>query len=355
MSDSAAVTAIVDRTADAASVAWAHEGAGNLAALPDPHAAIAAAAALGNTRALQSVVAPKELKKAAAAALHKLKSRGVKIDEAPAPRAFVLGKAEESLPSRAFLSLPDMEGDSELLLTTSDGGGNCALGIILGAGRAKETRHAHLARHDLRNVWKEATGRSDLVEIPYNVGLHYAEKYLAGGDHKHDWTHFLEHVPAALLQAAKALDPMAAAPAPIDEGEDADARWLAPLGVLDNAALNQGIERFPFAVEGNDEEARDAALEIVYRETADGALEDGDRAALARSAELAAVAMIFHGRPRGAAIIRAQGEAALAGAPGSEISGVADIVRVLLVSQAQQRIRDRVQEIVAEQAALIQD
>ena len=44
-----------------------------------------------------------------------------------------------------------------------------------------------------------------------------------------------------------------------------------------------------------------------------------------------------------------------AGAPGSEISGVADIVRVLLVSQAQQRIRDRVQEIVAEQAALIQD
>ncbi len=348
MPDPAALKNVVERTADPATVAWAHEGKGDLASLPDPHLAIAAAAALGNARALQSVTAPKELKKAAAAALHKLKSRGVKIEEAAPPRAFVLGKTEEALPSRAFISLPDMEGDMELLITTSDAGGNCALGIILGAGRAKQTQHGHLARGELREVWKQATSRGDLVEIPYVAGLHYAERFLAGGEHKHDWTHFLEHVPAATLQSARILDPLASAPPAVDEGEDPNPRWLAPLGVLDNAALTQGIQKMPAVLTAaEDDAARDAALEALYTETADRALDDGDRAALARAAELTAVALTFHGRPRGAALVRAQGEAALAGAPGSKLEGVAMGVRLLLVTQAQQHIQDRVAEINA--------
>ncbi|MDP2312071.1 MAG: hypothetical protein Q8P41_04140 [Pseudomonadota bacterium] len=352
MPDPTALAAVVERRADPATVAWAHEGQGNLAALPDPQLAIAAAAALGNTRALQSVTAPKELRKAAAAALHKLKSKGVKVEDAPAPRAFNLGKADEALPSRAFLSLPDMEGDMELLMTTSDEGGNCALGIILGAGRAKETRHAHLGRGELRDIWRQATSRGDLVEIPYITGLHYAERFMAGGDHKHDWTHFLEHVPAALLQTARALDPLANVPPAVDEGEDPNPRWLAPLGVLDNAALNHGIEAMSAVVNAAEDDAsRDAGLEALYTETATNALDAGDRNALARAADLTAVALTFHGRPRGAALVRAQGEAALAGAPGSAIEGVAMGVRLLLVSQAQQRIQDRVQQIIAEQTA----
>ncbi|MDP2307511.1 MAG: hypothetical protein Q8P18_15900 [Pseudomonadota bacterium] len=350
MSDPAALAAILARTAgpaaDPATIAWAHEGKGDLSALPDPHLAIAAAAALGNSRALLSVTGPKELKKAAAAALHKLKSRGVKIEEAPAPRAFVLGKGEEPLPARAFLSLPDMTGDMELLLTTSDAGGNCALGVILSAGRAKQTQHGHLARAELRDVWKQATARGDLVEIPYIVGLHYAERFLATGEHKHDWTHFLEHVPSALLQSARVLDPLANPPAAVDEGEDPNPRWMAPLGVLDNAALNHGINQMPVVVaSAEDDAARDAGLAALYTETADNALEAGDRAALARSADLTAVALTFHGRPLGAAIVRAQGEAALAGAPGSAIEGVAMSVRLLLITQTQQRIQDRVAEI----------
>ena len=71
-----ALAAILDRSGDPATVAWAHEGKGALAALPDPQLAIAAAGALGNVAALQSVNAPKDLRKAASAALHKLKSRG---------------------------------------------------------------------------------------------------------------------------------------------------------------------------------------------------------------------------------------------------------------------------------------
>lgn len=355
MSDPAALAAVIARNADLsvvdpATIAWAHEGAGNLAALPDPHLAIAAAAALGNTRALLSVTAPKELKKAAAAALHKLKSRGVKIEEAPAPRAFVLGRGEEPLPSRAFLSLPDMQGDMELLITTSDAGGNCALGVILSAGRAKETHHGHLPRAQLRDVWKQATSRGDLVEIPYVAGLHYAERFLAGGEHKHDWTHFLEHVPAATLQSARVLDPLANPPTPVDEGEDPNPRWMSPLGVLDNAALNHGINQMPAVVAAaEDDAARDANLAALYTETADNALEAGDRSALARAADMTAVALTFHGRPRGAAMVRAQGAAALAGAPGSAIEGVSMGVRLLLITQMQQRIQERVAEINREE------
>lgn len=340
------VTAIVERTGDAASVAWAHEGTGDLASLPNPAAAIAAAAQLGNVKALQSVTAPKDLRKAAAAALHKLKSKGLKIEEVVAPRAFSLGKEGFDLPSRAFLGLPDLEGDMELLVTTSDAGGNCALALILGGGRVKEMRHAHLGRGELRDVWKQAEGRQDLTEIPFLTGLHYAEKFAATSEHKHDWTHFLEHVPAPTLQQAKALDPLATARAAIDEGEDPNPRWLAPLGTLDDGALRHGINAMiTVARTAVDDATRDAELEALYVQTADNALEHGDRTALVRSAELAADALVFHGRPRGAAVVRAQAEAAANGAPGSAIDGVLTGVKFLLISQAQGQLQERIQEL----------
>src|SRR5262245_17410281 len=96
------VRAILDRTGDEATVAWAHDGTGDVSKLPDPLLAIAAAAALGNVKALQSVQGPKELRKAAAAALHKLRSTGVKVEEKVAPRAVGLGKEVIDIPARAF-------------------------------------------------------------------------------------------------------------------------------------------------------------------------------------------------------------------------------------------------------------
>ncbi len=348
-----AVTAIVERTADAASVAWAHEGVGNVAALPDPLAAIAAAAALGNTAALQSVNAPKDLRKAASAALHKLKSKGVKIEEVAAPRAFTLAKESFDLPSRAFLSVPDIDGDIELTLTTSDATGNCALGMLVSAGTLKEMRHAHLGRGDLRDLWKQAEGRTDLVEIPFTTGLHYAERFSTAGEHKHDWHHFLEHVPPATLQSARVLDPLAKAPAPEEEGGPTP--WIAPPGVLDHDALESGIQRLVDIGRADfaDDAARDAAHEALYREVADAALADGDRAALARAAELAAAAFAFHRRAASATSIRAQGEAAVAGAPGSSIEGVLMATRLVLISHAQARIQERVREIDAQLGAAV--
>ncbi|MBM4368385.1 MAG: hypothetical protein FJ102_19380, partial [Deltaproteobacteria bacterium] len=59
------LASILDRTGHAATVAWAHDGEGNLAALPDADLAVDAAVALGNAAALQAVQAPKNLRKLA--------------------------------------------------------------------------------------------------------------------------------------------------------------------------------------------------------------------------------------------------------------------------------------------------
>jgi hypothetical protein len=318
-----AVTAIVDRMADPASVAWAHEGQGNLAALPNPLAAIAAAAALGNTRALQSVTAPKDLRKAASAALHRLKSAGVKVDTAPPPRAFTLGKETFELPSRAFLGLPEADGDIELLLTASDEHGSCALGMILGGGGVREMRHAHMGRGDLRDIWRKSEQRAELVEVPFAVGLHYADRFAASSGHAHDYHHFLTHVPKATLAQAKALDPVAQARAPIDEAASELPRWVAPSSVLGADAVREGAARLlTVGKEDMETTERDAAMNELFAEVADRAFADGDLQAFLRAADLAADSYTLHGRPQAADSVRAQAAAARAGARGRDLDGV---------------------------------
>lgn len=340
------VTSIVDKSGDPASVAWAHDGVGDIAKLPNPLAAIAAAAQLGNARALQSVQAPKDLRKAASAALHKLKSKGLKIEAIAAPRSFTLGKEDLDLPSRAFFGIPDLDGDMELLLTTSDATGNCALGVVFSAGQPKEMRHAHVGRGELRDIWKQAEGRKDLAEVPFTTGLHYVERFAAGApDYKHDWHHFLEHVPQATLQAARTLDPLAKAPAPL--GDEGGIAWVAPSGVFDHAALTEGMDRLVALTRAEhvDDDVRNAALEALFAEVADRALAHGDRAALVRAAELAAVAFTLHGRPNAAASIRAQAESAAAGAAGSTLESVHTAVRLLLLANTQRYLGDRIDEV----------
>ncbi len=350
MSESSLLASIVDRTADPASVAWAHAGQGDLAALPDPLAAIAAAAKLGNSAALQGVSAPKELRKAAGAALHKLKSQGVKILAAAPPRAFSLGKEDIDLRSRAFVSNPDREGELELLLTTSDATGNCALAVILGPRGVRETRHGHLSRGEVRGMWRDAEARPELTELPYVAALHYADAAFAGpapaghdgqaSTAAQDWRHFLGHVPMATLTSARILDPLAMAPAGMEEEETGNL-WMAPISLLSEAALRDGLIAIVTAVAehadaSGDAAALDAHLEALYANVSDAALAGGDRAALTDAAELSAAVFAFRGRPLQAAQVRAQGEEITAGAPGSAINGVALGVRLFLLTQAQQ-------------------
>lgn len=230
------LASILDRSGDAATVAWAHDGQGALATLADPELAILAAERLGNVSALQSVTAPKDLRKSAAAALHRLRSQGVKVEEKVAPAAFTLTAEKVDLPSRAFLSIPDRDGEVELLLTASDQEGSCVLATIVGGPTlVREARHAHLGRGELRTLWREVTDRGLHAELPFVAGLHFAERLLAPTGN-HDWKHFLDHVPAGTLQSARILDPMAKVPE-ASASEPATPKWMVPASLLDLKAL----------------------------------------------------------------------------------------------------------------------
>lgn len=337
------VAMIVARSADEASVAWAHDGTGPLAALPDALSAIDAAAELGNVRALHGVTAPKELRKAAAAALHRLRSRGVRVEAPVAPRVFALPREIVDIPARAFLSVPDREGDIELLLSVSDDEGSCVLGVVVsGSAVVREAQHGHVSRSELREIWRKSAGREDFSEIPFASAVHFADLWLgasSAGRH-HAWTHFLEHVSPATLIAARLLDPMRGAPT--DEVGSAAMPWLIPSGLLDSAALERGVQRvsafFATLTDAAPEGAPDAFATILG-EVADAVVTEATRPALADAARLAATTFRFHRWQAAADALLAAADAFAAGRPGSTIEAVTNTVRLFALTAVTQRFQ----------------
>ena len=332
------VAALLDRSGDPASVAWVHDGVGELAALPDPDAALAAAVEVGNTAALQAVAAPKALKKAAAAALHKLRSRGVKVEAAVAPRAFSLGKEQVDIPSRAFLSVPDMEGDVELLMTCTDAEGSCVLGVVCGgAAEVREARHAHMQRGELRDLWRQAEGRQDLREIPFVAGLALAERWVTAPQHAHAWHHFLEHVPPGTLMAARVLDPDGTATPPQPESPDALEGWLAPLSLFQGESVEAAARRFVELFRSEvvfDEDARRAEADALVADAADAILTDDRRPAFVAACGLCATTLRWHGRPLESTRVLEAAAAAQAGVPGREVWPVLNTARLAVAATA---------------------
>lgn len=282
----ASIQAIIERQGDPATAAWAHEGAGRLSDLADPMLGIAAAVALGNVAALQSVAAPKDLKKAAAAALHRLRSSGVKV-QTPAPRAsFQLGQ-ETNLPApRAFVAAPDGSGEVEFVLTVSDADESCAIGLrAVSASLISDSGHSHLSRTELRSTWAEVQ-KNGLIEIPFTTGLHWADRLIGA---THAFQHFLEHVPAAALTAARAATPRPLAPVSEPEariGKD----WALSTKLWDLTAIGPAVEEI-FQSTPADKEDSNARYEATVNSVTAGMITDKNRAAVAES--LAFFAEIF--------------------------------------------------------------
>jgi hypothetical protein len=329
---------ILDRSGDPATVAWAHHGTGDVATLPDPLLAIDAAAELGNVAALQSVTSPKDLKKAAAAALHRVRSRGVKVETPVAQRSFALGKEAITLPSRAFLSVPDPQGEIELLLTVSDDEGSCVLGVIVGGtGSVRDARHAHVGRGELREIWKKVDCREDTAEIPFGAGLHYADAWL-GPSRDHSWTHFLEHVSPATLAAARILDPSRAFPAADAADAPTTPKWMVPADLLDAKVIAGAVQATLDAFMGGEQEEVAPKIDALVTEIAASAFTDAARANVTQAAELAATTFRFRGWSAQAEMASEIGRQAASGIPGNEIEAVTAAVRAALVMGALQRI-----------------
>jgi hypothetical protein len=306
------LVSILDRTGDPATVAFAHDGTGDVTALADPALGIAAAEALGNAGVLQAVTGPKPLRKAAALALHRMRSRGVRVDVPPVAKAFSLGTERVELPARAFVSLPDPEGEIELVLTVSDEEGNCALGLVVGGtDGVREARHGHLGRGELREMWRSLESDTSHAEVPFTTGLHFADRFLRDR-HNHNWTHFLEHVSPATLQSARLLDPLRGAPPARTDVEPTP--WLLPTGMLDNALHEHAGELLADVAEDELGRLR-AAL-------ADAAVSDRNRSRLAEMASFFAAVFTLHGRAADAEAATRVADQLTAGEAGSAIGPV---------------------------------
>ncbi|MSQ01969.1 MAG: hypothetical protein EXR71_08755 [Myxococcales bacterium] len=277
------LSAILDRSGDAATVAWAHDGAGDLTTLSDPELAIHAAGELGNVAALQAVVAPKSLRKAAALALHRIRSRGIKVADAVPPTAFTLAREAFDVPPRAFLSGPNAMGNCQLLMTATDREGSCIMEVIIGGDKVQD-HHGHANRGELRRFWKEIEGDGVMVEIPFSAGLHLGDAALKGKP-AHGWDHFLSKLAAGALAAARSADPRQVALA--DTGAEAEA-WVLPAWLLPGAVVDGIVASLPAdATPENEGWLNDAIA---------GALDGAGREAFAFAADRSALVFALLGR-----------------------------------------------------------
>ncbi len=314
------LVAILDRSGDPAIVAWAHDGAGDVASLSDPELAVHAAGELGNVAALQAVAAPKNLRKAASAALHRIKSRGIKVADAPAPKAFTLAREAFDVPPRAFLSGPNAMGNCHLLMTATDREGSCIMEVIFGGDKVQD-HHGHAGRSELRKFWKQIEGDEVMAEIPFAAGLHLGDVAL-NGKPAHGWDHFLSKVAPGALAAARQMDPRAHALS--ETGAEAEA-WVLPAWLLPGTVVDGIVAGLPDDTSGENEGWLDVAIVA--------ALVGGGREAFAFAADRSALVFTLLGR--GAAAASAQAAAARMRA-GEDCSGLSPLRSAVLLAAFQE-------------------
>lgn len=319
------LSAILDQSGDPATVAWSHHGTGNLAGLADPELAIAAAAELGNVAALQSVDGPKALRKSAAAALHRLKSRGVKVADAAPARSFSLSREQLDVPPRAWVGAPSAMGNCHLVLTATDFDGSCIMEVIVGGDKVQD-QHGHAARNELRRFWKDMEADPSLREVPFVVGLRLADAAVAGKS-IHGWDHFLSKVSPATLASARLVDPLRHALA--DDGGAAEG-WVLPAWLIPGKVVEQTLANMP---QGDADVAEEGWLEASLT----GLLDPNTRERFAAAADHAA--LVFGVLGKGATATAAKSVAARlrAGEPASAFSELRSALLVATFQEIQHR------------------
>lgn len=337
------VAAIVNRSGDPATVAWAHEGQGELAGLPNVEVAVSAAVALRNAAVLQAASerGPKVIRKAAAAGLHKLRSAGVAIPTAPIEaRAFTLEKEQVDVMMRAYVGVPDDNGDLEVMLTLANEQGSGVVGVVLG-GRTgcRDVQISFVNRSGVREVWKAAE-KYRRAEVPFVAALHYVDRYAS---HHEDWRHFAKLLPDGLIASARLLDPVGRRL----EGQPAEpvnlVRWMPNPDLLEDKPLSQALRPLIETVGSPlypDDASRRAAMDALMNEAADAALTDSARLGLVKYLELTREFLWLAGWDRHHAMFGEILAEVGSGAKGSEIGSVVACVRLHLAQSVMSALNE---------------
>ncbi len=323
---------------------WLADGSGSLESLDARLAlsavqAAVAAQAIGPLQALDDSP-DKALRKAARTALHRLRSAGFEVTEAPRSHRFSLGAEIVDIPSRAFLGHAHQEGYAPFLLTATDQEGSCILaGEIAGSEGVRGTTHLHLTRRDLREVWKDAEGNSELAEVSFVTGLHFVKRGMEtakalSGRSPHDWDHFLGHLSQGTLTAAQLLDTADGLASELDEGALdqldegkllAEREWFRFWPVPEEA-INTLFEDLTRAAEADlapSDEAANERRADAFRAAADKALADPTiRERWQEYLRISVVVLQARGEPERAAEVHNLGLALAAGLPGHKLAPV---------------------------------
>lgn len=328
------LASILDRSGDPATVAWAHDGEGALTSLSEPELAIAAAGELGNVSALQSVSEPKVLRKAAAAALHRIKSRGVRVEEKAATNTFTLSREVLEVTPRAFMAAPNPLGNCHMVLTASDQEGSCIVELIVG-GEKVQSEHGHASRKDLRGFWKQMEDDPMMAEVPFIAALHLADR-VASGRSIHGWSHFMNKVAPATLVSARLADPLRYARP--DDGSPA-AGWILP-GWSVNAKL---VDTMVKTTPNQDPEATEAWLSGGVAQVLEGAA----REEFAMAADFAALVFGVLGEGASAADARSVATRLRAGEAAEAFPQLRSALLVAVMEELNHRRAEKQREIDA--------
>lgn len=213
------VESLVQRVRDAIrdddpALRWLMDG-GSIDAL-DTHTAlhaVEAALALGRGDLLAQVKAEardKEVRKAAGAAIHRLKAAGKKVEEVRSGRAYTLAPEDQpELPPVAFIGRPDLDGTWSFLTLVTGGTETVVFaGVAGGAGGHRDVEHTHLGRSRRRAVLDDVRKDEALAEVPFHVALQLLDRaFEIGGRTPHEWDHLLVHLDEGIKTSARVLSP----------------------------------------------------------------------------------------------------------------------------------------------------
>ncbi len=238
--------------------------------------------------AARRTASSKRIRKAAGAALHRLKSSGVKVAATTSRQWVPRAGLDDVPPPRALLGLPDPSGGFPFVCIAFSREDGCACAGLASAGQGhSDADHAHVTRSTARGILDGARRDQHLLDVPFHVALHFVQSAFAQGGrgHPHGWDHMIASVPEGVLTSARLLDPLAGQPAVLSEDALHDIEpLLDPRGgvflSLSEPLMHQSFTKVMAALTSAielDDEARRQRIQSIIDETADDLLDATSR------------------------------------------------------------------------------
>jgi hypothetical protein len=291
--------------------------------------------------AIKDATSIKAVRKAAAEAIHRLRSTGHEVIEEPTRSWSMAGEIASYPPPTALLGMPLQDGYFPYAVMSygAEGGVICA-GLAGPTQGFKDDEHAHMGRSKARQTWDDLARKSGWFEVPFHAALFFAETAFKEADGKfpNGWAHVLENVAKEDQDGARMFDPLRDQEQEIDDaalknvddlldGEHRVAMMLDEQGVV--WGIEQMVELQKSPLELSEATKRERVADIV-RTSADRGLTKQTRATWALALDVTAYLCKRLGNDEMRKAARSTALAVRAGKAGSEIPYVRAMVERLL-------------------------